>query len=40
MLALRAKLQTGCSLRVHHFFQDFYFSDTRLRPSRSQNFPF
>nr|VFK65921.1 MAG: hypothetical protein BECKUNK1418G_GA0071005_10734 [Candidatus Kentron sp. UNK]VFK71605.1 MAG: hypothetical protein BECKUNK1418H_GA0071006_10744 [Candidatus Kentron sp. UNK] len=28
MLALRARLQTGCSLRRRQFFGDFCFSDT------------
>nr|VFK16280.1 MAG: hypothetical protein BECKLPF1236B_GA0070989_109213 [Candidatus Kentron sp. LPFa] len=28
ILALRAKLQTGCSLRGHRFFRSFYFSET------------
>nr|VFK78288.1 MAG: hypothetical protein BECKSD772D_GA0070982_101119 [Candidatus Kentron sp. SD] len=28
ILALRAKFQTGCSLRGHWFFRDFYFSET------------
>nr|VFJ88371.1 MAG: MTH538 TIR-like domain (DUF1863) [Candidatus Kentron sp. H]VFJ93530.1 MAG: MTH538 TIR-like domain (DUF1863) [Candidatus Kentron sp. H]VFJ94861.1 MAG: MTH538 TIR-like domain (DUF1863) [Candidatus Kentron sp. H] len=28
MLALRARIQTGCSLRGHRFFRNFCFSET------------
>ena len=34
MLALRARIQTGCSLRRRRFFRNFCFSDTQ--PGKSE----